>query len=196
MNSTTSKSLHVVEQMVAALRSERLIEPSFYGEASLQSWFGEHRRSSKPSAWKASVLEEELVFGDSKLNIAHTSAATSSATSSGTPAGMSFSLMAPGAPRLSNLTADDLIRLLGQPQVSVDIVAKQTSAKPAYPQAAPGQIADSPQPIRSRGTTTHPLGNHDLTWQWKTAKSSVELNANINGDGSVETIFGRQQQVN
>jgi urease accessory protein UreE len=80
---------------------------------------------------------------------------------------------------------------LGAPEKQVDFIAEQTRSQSVVPAAGPGELPVSPQPLRTRGKTTHPLGNRDVSWQWKSAAFPVELIASINGDGTVETLFGQ-----
>lgn len=183
MNQTTSPQKHIVGQLIEALKNERMLQTDFFQDASLQAWFGTHQRTSTPSPLKQGVQRERLVFEEAELNLARQL----------TGRGFSFSLEGPDYRGLTRLTAEDLIAVLGEPQKKVDFVAAQLNPPPRYPTPTPGAMI-SPQPIRKRGETTHPLGNHDLFWQWISNTSTFEFSADINGDGSVDTVNGRQDQ--
>ncbi len=183
MNASAPTAKQVVSQLVAGLKSEQMLKSSFFDDASLQKWFGAHQRTSVPSPLKAGVQREDLVFGTTKLNL----------TRAQTGGGFGFSLQGPSPWGLTSLSADDLTSLLGVPQKKVDIVAQQASGASNYPKPEAGQIPVSPQPIVKRGDTKHPLGNQDLSWTWRSGSSTVEFNAQINGDGTVSTVFGNQE---
>lgn len=184
MNQTTSPQKHIVGQLIEALKTERMLQTDFFQDASLQAWFGTHQRSSTPSPLKQGVQREQLVFEAGRLSLARQL----------TGKGFSFNLRGPGPWGLTNLTAEDLIAALGEPQKKVDFVAAQLTPPPRYPEPGPSGLLISPQPVRKRGETTHPLGNHDLFWEWTSGTSSVEFRADINGDGSVGNVFGRQDR--
>lgn len=184
MNQTTSTQKHIVGQLIEALKTERMLQPDFFHDVSLQEWFGTHQRTSTLSPLKEGVQRERLVFEEGRLSLARQL----------TGMGFSFNLRGPGPWGLTNLTADDLIAALGEPQKKVDIVAEQLTNPPRYPKPGPSGLLISPHPVRKRGETTHPLGNHDLFWQWTSGASTVEWGADINGDGSVGTVFGRQDR--
>lgn len=183
MNPSASDAKHVLAQLVTGLTSEQMLKASFFEAAALQQWFGAHQWTSTPSPLKADVQRERLVFDTAKLSL----------TRARDGGGFDFNLQGPGPWGLTTLRAEDLIALLGKPQKQVDIVAQQVSAASGYPQPETGQAPISPQPIHQRGDTRHPLGNKDLSWQWKSGASTVELTANINGDGTVSAVFGSQE---
>ncbi|MBA4264581.1 MAG: hypothetical protein C0453_05825 [Comamonadaceae bacterium] len=183
MNQTTSPQKHIVERLVEALRTEQMLQADFFQDATLQAWFGSHQQTSAPSPLKEGVQRERLVFEEARLSLARQL----------TGMGFSFSLEGPDYRGLTALRAEDLIKALGEPQKKVDFIAQQLSPPPQYPPSTPEHII-SPQPVRKRGETTHPLGNHDLFWEWTTDTSTSKFSANINGDGSVETVNGRQDR--
>lgn len=183
MNQTTSPQKHFVGRLIEALKTERMLQTDFFQDASLQAWFGSHQRTSTPSPLKQGVQRERLVFEEGRLSLARQL----------TRMGFSFSLEGPDYRGLTGLRAEDLIEALGEPQKKVDFIAQQLNPPPQYPPSSPEHII-SPQPVRMRGETTHPLGNHDLFWEWTTGTSTSKFSANINGDGSVETINGRQDR--
>lgn len=183
MNQTSANQKHIVERLVEALKTERMLQTDFFQDAPLQAWFGAHQRTSTPSPLKEGVQRERLVFEEARLGLARQL----------TGMGFSFDLRGPGPWGLTSLAAEDLIGILGEPQKKVDVVAEQLKNPPRYPEPGPGGLI-SPHPVRKRGETTHPLGNHDLSWQWTSDTSSVEFVAHINGDGSVGTAFGRQDR--
>lgn len=181
MNQTAPSAKHVVAQLIAALKSERMLRADFYTEASLQQWFGPHKRSSAPSPLKAGVQREALDFGVLRLDLARLQSGGA----------VSFSAVGDSPKGLTALSADDLIALLGAPVKQVDIIAEQAPGESAVPSVGPGELPISPPLLRTRGTTTHPLGNRDVSWQWKSGAFPVELTASIQGDGTVETLFGQ-----
>lgn len=183
MKPSASDAKHVLAQLVAGLKSEQMLKAGFFEAAALQQWFGAHQRTSTPSPLKAGVQREELVFDTAKLSL----------TRARDGGGFDFNLQGPAPWGLTTLSVEDLSALLGAPQKRVDIVAQQVSAASGYPQPEAGQAPISPQPIRRRGETRHPLGNQDLSWQWKSGASTVALTANINGDGTVSAVFGSQE---
>lgn len=183
MNQTSANQKHIVERLVEALKTERMLQPDFFQDATLQAWFGSHQRTSSPSPLKEGVQRERLVFDEGRLSLARQL----------TGKGFSFNLRGPGPWGLTSLKAEDLIAILGDPQKKVDVVAEQLNNPPRYPAPGPGAMI-SPHPVRKRGETSHPLGNHDLFWQWSSGASSVEFAADINGDGSVGNVFGRQDR--
>jgi hypothetical protein len=70
MNQTAPSAKHVIAQLIAALKSERMLQSDFYTDAALQAWFGPHKRSSAPSPLKAGVQREVLDFGVLRLDMA------------------------------------------------------------------------------------------------------------------------------
>jgi hypothetical protein len=181
MNQTVPSAKHVVAQLIAALKSERMLRSDFYTDAALQAWFGPHKRSSAPSPLKAGVQREVLDFGVLRLDLARMQSGGA----------FSFSAVGGSPKGLTDLNADDLIALLGAPGKQVDFIAEQTRSKSVVPAASPGELPISPPPVRTRGKTSHPMGNRDVSWQWKSGAFPVELTASINGDGTVETLFGQ-----
>ena len=183
MKPSASDAKHVLAQLVAGLKSEQMLKAGFFEDTALQQWFGAHQRTSAPSPLKAGVQREELVFETAKLSLSRERDG----------GGFGFNLNGPSPWGLTTLSVEDLSALLGAPQKKVDIVAQQVGAASGYPQPEAGQVPISPQPIRQRGETRHPLGNQDLSWQWKSGASTVEITANINGDGTVSAVFGSQE---
>ncbi|MDR7152202.1 hypothetical protein J2W49_004178 [Hydrogenophaga palleronii] len=184
MNQTTSPQKHIVGQLIEALKTERMLQTDFFQDASLQAWFGTHQRSSTPSPLKQGVQREQLVFEAGRLSLARQL----------TGKGFSFSLEGPDYRGLTGLRAEDLVEALGEPHKKVDFVVAQLTPPPRYPEPGPRGLLISPQPVRKRGETTHPLGNHDLFWEWTTDTSTSKFSADINGDGSVEAVNGRQDR--
>lgn len=183
MNQTIPHTKPLVAQLIAALQSEQMLKMGFFVEASLQQWFGPHRWTSTPSPLKQGVQREALDFGSVKLDLIHAQAG----------GGLSFSLRGPSPWGLKTLMAEDLIALLGEPHKKVDVVGEQMRRPPTYPTPEAGQPVISPQPVRQRGETTHPWGNHDMLWSLRSQASVMEFTASINGDGSVRSVFGRQE---
>ncbi|MEZ5705046.1 MAG: hypothetical protein R3E56_06870 [Burkholderiaceae bacterium] len=153
MNQTVPSAKHVVAQLIAALKSERMLRSDFYTDAALQAWFGPHKRSSAPSPLKAGVQREVLDFGVLRLDLARVQSGGA----------FSFSAVGGSPKGLTDLSADDLIALLGAPGKQVDFIAEQTRSKSVVPAASPGELPISPPPVRTRGKTTHPMGNRDVS---------------------------------
>lgn len=186
MNQTTSTQKHIVGQLIEALKTERMLQPDFFQEASLQEWFGPIERTSSPSPTNQKVIRERLVFvnKDVRLVVARQMTGT----------WLSFSANSARSRGLTELTVDDLIATLGEPQKKMDFVAEQIKLAPRHLPSTPEHII-SPPLLRTRGESTHQLGNHDLSWSWETSASKVTFEAKINGDGSVDTLNGEQEAL-
>lgn len=186
MNQTTSPQKRIVEQLIEALKTERMLQPDFFTEASLHAWFGPTDRTSSPSPTNQKVTRERLVFvdKDARLVVARQM----------TGGWLSFSANSARSRGLTGLKVVDLIATLGEPQQKVDFVAEQIKSAPRDLPSTPEHII-SPPPLRTRGESIHPLGNHDLSWSWKTSNSKISVKAEINGDGSVDTLSGEQEAL-
>jgi len=189
MNPSNFGQKDFVGKFVEALKSERMLDAGFYEDASLQAWFAPVQRTARPNPINNKALSERLIFGDSDVKLELSRLVTGKS--------VRFSVDSARSRGLLQVRVDDLIATLGEPQHKLDFVADQIRNAPRaqdLPSTPPGAIV-SPQPIRTRGENTHPLGNHDVSWHWQTPTSRVELKAEINGDGSVSILSGRQEAL-
>jgi hypothetical protein len=182
-------TLRVVDQLIAALKTERMLETGFYEPAALTDWFGPHKLTSTSNPLKVDVQIDTLDFNGVLLEIAHVRSNEASAAS------FSLQRKAPAPKGIANITADELVYRLGPPDKRTDFIAEQLEGRNEVPVAPPGQLPLSPQPLRMRGETTHAHGNTDIAWQWRVGASSVVLEAEINGNGTVSHLTGQQSTV-
>lgn len=188
MSPSTLSARKPFEAILQAMKGEVLFAPAALEPAALASLFGEHELKSGRDDFKPKVQIHELRFSDGF--VLHMSAGPSFRT--GKPSVSFTSDRAKGkAGAPLDLSVDDLLRALGQPDSKVDILAQQTAVLSTRGQDKLADT-DSPPPLLLRGPTTRPLGNTNLKWRLKTAGTAILIGAEVNGDETLSRVFGDQ----
>lgn len=188
MSTSTLSARKPFEAILGAMKSETLLAPTAFEPHALASLFGEHRLHSAADRFKPNIQTFDLSFADGFI----LSLGVGPSFRTGQPSVTFHNDRAAGssASRL-DLTLDDLLHWLGQPDTQIDIRARQI-ANAGVPEDDDGGSAISPPALLLRGPTTHPLGNTDLKWRLETAHTSVGIGAEVGGDGSILHISGAQ----
>lgn len=186
MSSPTLSARRPFEALLHALKDETLLASGHVDTARLNELFGAHQLKSSTSELKPELQKLDLRFPDGfVLKLSHGPSSRNTKPS----VGFASSQAQDATSHHLDLLADDLVRLIGQPETVIDIRAGRLGTLDED-----DKVDISPQPLLLRGKTTHPLGNTDLTWRLKTNRSSVLIGAEILGNGTVAAFFGQQSE--
>lgn len=190
MSATELSARKPFEALLHALKGETLLTSERFDTPQLNELFGAHQLKSSPNDIKPQLHKFDLRFPDGFVLKLSKGPSSRNAKPS---VGFSSSQALNATGRHLDLQADDLMRLMGQPETVIDIRAgRLTPASGSLDED--DKAHTSPQPLLLRGKTTHPLGNTDLTWRLKTTRSSILIGAEILGDGTVAAFFGQQSE--